>query len=473
VTTVRDHEDRVSAHPGADPGSLLRIWRERALMTQEELAERAGLNVRTVRRFEGGRGEHRPQSTSIRKLVDALDLTPAERTTFVNALGDTGRRAARETRANAIRVHAIEAPSPGVVPKQLPAAPPLFTGRARELAEIEKMADPTALSIILVDGMPGIGKTALALEAAHRLVGHYPDGQIYIDLHGYARDAHPVEPAEALDRVLWSLGVPDDQIPPDLDDRAALYRSRLAGRRLMVLLDNAPSEAHVAPLVPGTPGCLLLVTSRRRLSGLDHTHAVSLDVLSLRTSVEVLAIAARDERLGREQREHLAEVAELCARLPLALRIAAARLRSRPTWTVAHLVERLRDHDNRLAELEAGQRSVTASLDLSYAQLTPDQQQAYARLGLHPGSDFDLETAAALAGASLMTTQQLLDDLLDAHLLQEPVPGRYRFHDLVRSHARGLGRRDACGTDLRTALTRLHAYDNRKAAVGSARRPET
>jgi transcriptional regulator with XRE-family HTH domain len=432
VTTVRDHEDRVSAHPGADPGSLLRIWRERALMTQEELAERAGLNVRTVRRFEGGRGEHRPQSTSIRKLVDALDLTPAERTTFVNALGDTGRRAARETRANAIRVHAIEAPSPGVVPKQLPAAPPLFTGRARELAEIEKMADPTALSIILVDGMPGIGKTALALEAAHRLVGHYPDGQIYLDLHGYARDAHPVEPAEALDRVLWSLGVPDDQIPPDLDDRAALYRSRLAGRRLMVLLDNAPSEAHVAPLVPGTPGCLLLVTSRRRLSGLDHTHAVSLDVL-----------------------------------------IAAARLRSRPTWTVAHLVERLRDHDNRLAELEAGQRSVTASLDLSYAQLTPDQQQAYARLGLHPGSDFDLETAAALAGASLLTTQQLLDDLLDAHLLQEPVPGRYRFHDLVRSHARGLGRRDACGTDLRTALTRLHAYDNRKAAVGSAHRPET
>lgn len=465
--TVRDHEDPVSTYPGADPGSLLRIWRERALMTQEELAERASLNVRTVRRFEGGRGEHRPQSASIRKLVDALDLAPAERATFVTALGDTGRRAARETGTGAIRVHAVETPSPGVVPRQLPATPPLFTGRARELVEIEQMADPAALSIILVDGMPGIGKTALALEAAHRLVGHYPDGQIYVDLHGYARDTPPVEPAEALDRVLWSLGVPGDQVPPDLDDRAALYRSRLAGRRLLILLDNAPSEAHVAPLVPGTPGCLLLVTSRRRLSGLDHTHAVSLDLLSLRTSVEVLAIAARDERLGREQREHLAEVAELCGRLPLALRIAAARLRSRPTWTVAHLVERLRDHDNRLAELEAGQRSVTASLDLSYAQLAPDQQKAYARLGLHPGSDFDLETAAALTGASLPKTQQLLDDLLDAHLLQEPVPGRYRFHDLIRSHARNLGRRVAGVADRGAALNRVHAYDNQKVAVSS------
>jgi tetratricopeptide (TPR) repeat protein/transcriptional regulator with XRE-family HTH domain len=422
-------EDRLLAL-APDPGSLLRMWRERALLTQEQLAERAGLSVRTVRRFERARGDGRPHNASIRVLAGALELSPAERTELMAAFAAT-----REDPTDDPRTAGPPVEPPPVVPRQLPAVPPLIIGRAREITEIEQTIDPAALPIITVDGMPGVGKTALALVVAHRRVGDYPDGQIYLDLHGYTQGVRPVEPGEALDRVLRSLGVPGDHIPPNVDDRAALYRSRLADRRVLVLLDNASSEAQVTPLVPGTPGCLLLVTSRRRLAALDHTHALSLDLLPLSAAVDVLAGVADVEHPDGEQRERLAEIADLCARLPLALRIAAARLRSRPSWNVEHLAERLRRHDDRLAELEAGERSVKAALDLSVAQLPVDQRQAYALLGMHPGADFDLDAAVALVGAPPPRTGRLLDDLLDAHLLQEPVPGRYRFHDLVREHA--------------------------------------
>jgi tetratricopeptide (TPR) repeat protein len=342
-----------------------------------------------------------------------------------------------------------------VVPRQLPATAPAFTGRAVELADLDHAHDMTAVVITAIDGMAGIGKTALAVHAAHALSGHYPDGQIFLDLHGYTGGVQPVEPGDALERILRALGVPGAQVPPHLDDRAALYRSELVGRKMLILLDNVAGESQVEPLVPGTPGCLVLVTSRRRLSGLDRTHTVSLDLLPPPDAVALFTRAAGEQRLAGASPELLAEVVELCGRLPLAIRIAAARLRSRSTWTVANLVDRLEDHRRVLTELEDAQRSVTAALDLSYLELSPDSRRTYQLCGLHPGADIDAYGAAALVGCSAHEAERLIADLLDAHLLHEPAPGRYRFHDLVRAHAAATAEREDDEPARRDALTRL------------------
>lgn len=464
------YEDRGRVAAALDPGVMLRMWRERALLTQEQLAEQTGLNVRTIRRFERDHGLRRPQSASIRVLAERLGLTKAERADLIVAFAAAHSRTTdKQTIADHPVVEAASLSS-HAVPRQLPAAPSRFIGRAHEIADIEGMINPGMVSIIRVDGMPGIGKTALVMIVAHRRAGDYPDGQIYIDLHGYTRGVRPVEPAEALDRVLRSLGVPGDQVPPGVDERAALYRSRLADRRVLILLDNARSEAHFAPLVPGAPGCLLLVTTRRRLATLDETSSLSLDLLPLSDAVDLLAGAAGVLPVNDELREHLAEAADLCERLPLALRIAAARLRSHPSWTVGHLVERLRGHEHPLNELEAGERSVRAALDLSHAELSAEEQQAYELLGFHPGGDIDMEAAAALIGIPLPHARQILDNLLDAHLLQESVPGRYHFHDLVRSHATTSSMHTGIPADRSAPLHRLldHYCRAATAAAGHA-----
>jgi tetratricopeptide (TPR) repeat protein/transcriptional regulator with XRE-family HTH domain len=445
---VADH--RTSDLGVQDTGQLLRAWRERALLTQEQLAARAGLSVRSIRRFERGGSA---QSASIRLLAEALGLSPEERALLVAANREAGPDRLR----------------------QLPGPSPLFTGREPELADLDRVSDSARLVVATIAGMPGVGKTALAVQAAHRVASRYPDEQIYLDLHGYARGGRPVEPGEALDRVLRSLGVPAEQIPADPDDRAALYRSRLADHRALILLDNAAAEEQVAPLLPGTPGCLVLVTSRRLLTGLDHSHALSLDVLPLVDAVTLFTRAAGEQRVRAEPPARLAELVERCGRLPLAVRVAAARLRSRPAWTVAHLIERMR-----LSELEVGERSVTAALDLSYQQLPAEQQHAYRLFGLHPGTDLTAHAAAALLGTSRQTAERLIDHLLDAHLLQEPVPGRFRFHDLVRAHSITRADADEPEPDRRTALTRLFDHYRQSAAVAMdtaypyerARRPD-
>jgi tetratricopeptide (TPR) repeat protein/transcriptional regulator with XRE-family HTH domain len=442
-----------SAAGRADIGQLLREWRERALLTQEQLAVRAGLSVRSIRRFERGGAA---QSASIRLLADALGLSSEER---------------------ALLVSANRAPAPDRL-RQLPGPSPLFTGREAELAELDRISDPNRLVIVTIAGMAGVGKTALAVQASHRVASRYPDEQIYLDLHGHTQGGRPVEPGEALDRVLRALGVPAEQIPPEPEDRAALYRTRLADHQALILLDNAAAEEQVEPLLPGTPGCLVLVTSRRLLTGLDHGHALSLDVLSLPEAVTLFARAAGEHRVRDDPPARLAELVELCGRLPLAVRLAAARLGSRPSWPVAHLIERLRARTHVLAELEAGERSVTATLDLSYRQLPGDQQRAYRLLGLHPGAELTVPAAAALLGTTPQRAERLIDGLLDAHLLQEPAPGRHRFHDLVRSHSRA--RADADEPDGRAALTRLFDHYRHCAAVAMdtaypyerARRPE-
>jgi DNA-binding SARP family transcriptional activator len=344
----------------------------------------------------------------------------------------------------------------GPEPAQLPADLASFVGRAAELDRLAELLDTTGpgVRVGVIDGMAGIGKTALAVHVAHRLAGRFPDGQLFLDLHGFTDGVAAVPPAEALDRMLRALGVPGSQIPPHLDDRAALFRSRLAASRTLVVLDNAATEAQVRPLLPAAPGCLVLITSRRRLPGLDDAYAISLDVLPPADAAALFARAAGPDGMAAEPDGSIAEVVDLCGRLPLAIRIAAARLRSRPSWTVAHLVDRLRTHRHRLDELDAGQRSVNAALDLSCRHLSVEQRRLYQLLGLHPGTEFDGYAAAALAGITPGEAVRLLDELLGIHLLAEPSPGRYRFHDLTRAHAVAAVA-ELPPTDREAALTRL------------------
>ncbi|WP_240521509.1 ATP-binding protein [Amycolatopsis vastitatis] len=278
------------------------------------------------------------------------------------------------------------------------------------------------------------GKTTLAIHAAHRLAGHYRDAQLFIDLHGHTSGQAPTSPAVALDTLLRALGVAADRIPHEPDARAALWRAELAGRSILVVLDNAADAAQVRPLLPGSPGTLLLITSRRRLVGLDAVHTLSLDVLPEATAAALFSGIVADDRPAAEA-DAVRDVIALCGHLPLAIRIAAARLRTRPAWTVAHLADRLRQAGRPLAELSAGDRNVAAAFALSYRHLDAAQQRMFRLLGLNPGPDIDVPAAAALAAVAPGEAERLLESLVDDHLLQQPATGRFRFHDLVRQHA--------------------------------------
>jgi tetratricopeptide (TPR) repeat protein/DNA-binding SARP family transcriptional activator len=397
---------------------------------------------------------------------EALDLYARTRTLLAEELGtDPGpdlQALHQSLLRGEVAVTPVHEPSQPV-PRQLPAPAPLFTGRAMELADLNKIHDASTVVITAIDGMAGIGKTALAVQAAHQMVDRYPDGQLFIDLHGYTDGVAPVQPGEALDWLLRSLGIPGERVPHDVEHKAGLYRSRLAEKRTVIVLDNAASETQVRPLLPGAPGCVVLITSRRRLAGLDHTHTLSLDTLPPADAVALLCQTAGDHRLAGQPMELQDELVELCGRVPLAIRIAAARLRSHLSWDLDHLVRRLRDQQQRLVELQAGERSVTAALDLSYQDLDPDQQRAYGLLSLHLGPNIDAYAAAALLDTTLLEAGRLLEQLLEAHLLQEPVAGRYRFHDLTRAHAAHTASRDGGGAA--RSLDRLLDYFLHTAAV--------
>lgn len=348
-------------------------------------------------------------------------------------------------------------------PAQLPTDLASFTGREDELALLLQLAgNPeagrrNAVLVSAIDGMAGIGKTALAIHAAHQLAASYPDGQLFVDLHGFTEGVRPIDPGEALDRLLRALGVPGAQVPNDLDERAALWRTQLAGRRLVVVLDNAATAAQVTPLLPGATNSVVLVTSRQRMSDLDDARRLSLDVLALPDAIALFTRTAGPDRLTGHLDDRVAEVVELCGRLPLAIRIAAARLRDRPSWTLPDLVERLRDQRG-LTELETAHRGVTATLRLSYAQLPETHRRVFRLLGPHLGPDLDSYATAALADLDIRTAGRILDDLLDAHLLQQHRLGRYRFHDLVRAYAAQLCNDSEPESVRRGAQTRLFDY---------------
>ncbi|MGW1789861.1 BTAD domain-containing putative transcriptional regulator [Streptomyces tubercidicus] len=322
-----------------------------------------------------------------------------------------------------------------------------FTGRDdKQRLLLEKAGEPggEGTRIIALDGMGGSGKTTLAVRAAHRLADHYPDGQLFIDLRGFTPGERPLQPAVALESLLRSMGVPDEQLPEGTEERTALWRVTVARKRVLILLDNAADPGQVIPLLPASSGCLVLITSRGRLVDLDGAEWIGLGTLAPEESATLLAKTLGAERTAAEP-EAVAELAELCGRLPLALRIAAARLRNRPRWTVAHLVERLSHETRRLDELSTGRRSVTATLELSYQALSASGRAGFRLLGQHPGTEIDVWSAAALTGTSAQEAEDLLEDLLDAHMMQQQALGLYSFHDLVRSFARSLPGDDAGG----------------------------
>ncbi|WP_405015698.1 tetratricopeptide repeat protein [Kitasatospora sp. NBC_00070] len=312
-----------------------------------------------------------------------------------------------------------------------------FTGRGDELDRLVRLAgrDRNAtLVVTAVDGMAGIGKTTLVVRVAHALADRYPDGQLFIDLHGHTPGQEPITPAAALDRLLRYLGVSPEGIPDGLDQRAAAWRAALADQRVLVVLDNALDAGHVRPLLPGTGHALVLITSRRRLAALDSAVNLSLEVLAPEDAVDLFVRIVGADRTA-DQAAAVADVVELCGCLPLAIRIAASRLRHRSAWSVAHLAHRLRDRQRRLAELVAGDLSVAAAFEVSYVQLGAPQQRLFRLLGLHPGRDFDAVSAAVLTGSTVAEAEVLLEELFDTHLLSQHTVGRYYFHDLIRQYA--------------------------------------
>ncbi|QWF85808.1 hypothetical protein HUW46_09288 [Amycolatopsis sp. CA-230715] len=344
-----------------------------------------------------------------RRLIDELGVEPGAQLRAVHGeilRGPAGNRAGR---------------------CYLPYEVPDFTGRD---LEIEQALTAARRGVpVVIDGMAGVGKTAMAVRAANRVAAAFPDGQLFVNLHSYTPGRTPLSPESALGSLLLQLGLPAQQHPDGLDARAALWRARTADQTLLVLLDNAASDDQVLPLLPGSATVAVLVTSRRRLPGIDGAVPVSLDVLPAdQAAVLFTAVSGRaDEGVGR-----------LCGYLPLAIRIAAARLRHRPQWSTAEFTDRLSSEQNRLAELRTGGRDVAAVFQLSYGELTSTQQRLFRLLGLHPGSLITPRAAVALAAMPEPDTERVLEDLLDANLLGQPSGDGYAFHDLLADHARSL-----------------------------------
>ena len=364
--------------------------------------------------------------------------------------------------------------APLFIPRELPPGVPHFTGRTQELATLTGMLDkagqqaPGTVVISAIGGTAGVGKTALAIHWAHEAAGRFPDGQLYVNLRGYD-PAKPMAAADALAGLLRSLGVPGQDIPPEADQRAARYRSLLAGKRMLVVLDNAGSADQVRPLLPGTPACTVVVTSRNALAGLvarDGAASLDLDVLGLKEAVALLKtlVGARVDA----DPEAAARLAVQCCRLPLALRVAAERAASRPAVPLAGLTDELADLRTRLDLLEAGGDSSTgvrAVFSWSYRHLDADDARTFRLLGLHPGPDFEPYATAALTDATVPQARRALDVLARAHLLSPVAPGRYGIHDLLRGYARELTATLDTEAEQRAALTRLFDHYLHTAAV--------
>jgi tetratricopeptide (TPR) repeat protein len=333
--------------------------------------------------------------------------------------------------------------TPLAVPAQLPGDVPGFAGRVEHLTRLDALLAgaateaPTAVVITAVSGTAGVGKTALAVHWAHRAASRFPDGQLYANLRGFGPGGQVVDPAAAVRGFLDAFGVPAEQVPADLDAQGALYRSLLAGKRMLVILDNARDAEHVRPLLPGTPTAFAIVTSRNSLTGLvaaDGAHPLALDLLSTAEARQLLA-RRLPERVAAEP-DAVEAIITACARLPLALSIAAARA-AQSSFPLASLAAELADAADRLGALDAGDPAtqVRAVFSWSYQALTPPAARLFRLLGLHPGPDVSAAAAASLAGLPLPAAGRLLAELTRASLITQHAPGRYSFHDLLAAYA--------------------------------------
>jgi tetratricopeptide (TPR) repeat protein/transcriptional regulator with XRE-family HTH domain len=434
-------------------GGLLRRLRTDAGLTQEELAKAARVSARSVSDLERGVNLTARKDTA-RLLADALHLTGPARAGFEAAArsSETGSSGA------------------AMATRTLPRDVTSFTGRQRQLQElVDALADSSGVvSIHAIGGMAGIGKTAFAVHAAHRLADRFPAGQIFLPLHGHTPGQRPVDPGDALASLLLMAGVAASQIPPGVEARMALWRDRLAGQQLLLILDDAASSEQVSPLLPGTGGSLVLITSRRHLIALDDATAISLDTLPPGDAAALFVqLTARP---GLSQADPaVAGITELCGYLPLAIGMVARQLHHHPAWSPAAQAGELAEALDRLELMATENLSVAAAFNLSYEDLAPDQQRLFRRLGLHPGTDIDAYAAAALDGTDPAAARRGLEALYDQYLLTEPTRGRYRMHDLIREHARALAGRLDPDSDRDQAIARLLDYYQHTAALVGAR----
>jgi tetratricopeptide (TPR) repeat protein/transcriptional regulator with XRE-family HTH domain len=421
---------------------LLRRFRTRAGLTQAALAEKAGLSEQAISVLERGT-RSRPRMDTIRSLTAALGLDDAEANQFLTVA--RGKRSAGRTTASPVQPPSEALP----VPWQLPPAVPDFTGRAAQIDAILSVLRAPAgvptegVGQVAVTGMGGIGKTALAIQAAHRLADSYPDGHLYLNLRGYGPGT-PISPVDAVRQLLRSLGLDSRLIPDEVEEAAALLRSLLAGRRVLLLLDNATDTSHVFPLLPGSPGSAAIITSRGSLTALPGARQIRLDALSESESVQLLTGVIGQARVAAEP--SAAETLALFAgRLPLAVRLIGGRLAARPNWPIQHLVDLLRDEERRLDSLGSDETGVRASiassvrfLESSDRELDREAAQALPMLSVPDGSDVLTVVAARLLDIPIRRGDAILERLVDLNLLESVAPERYRFHDLIRAYAREL-----------------------------------
>jgi tetratricopeptide (TPR) repeat protein/transcriptional regulator with XRE-family HTH domain len=411
--------------------ALLRRLRTSADLTQEELAEAAGISSRSVSDLERGINLTARRDTT-RLLADALGLAGVARAEFEAVA--RGRIAPESVDGAAAATRTL--------PRDISS----FTGREPELRELMNAATGAAgparvVGIHAIGGMAGIGKTAFAVHAAHTLAPRFPAGQIFLPLHGHTPGHRPVDPADALGSLLLAAGVPAAEIPAGLELRIALWRDKLAGKQLLLLLDDAADSEQIRPLLPGTADSLVLVTSRRHLTALEDAQAISLDTLPSAEAARLLVRLAARPGLRTDDAAVL-EITRLCGYLPLAIGMLARQLHHHPAWTAGNLAADLAAARDRLELMTAENLSVTAAFNLSYEDLAPDQQRTFRRLGMHPGTEIDVYAAAALDGTDLGAARRHLEALYDHYLLAEPARGRYRLHDLIHEHARALAAAD-------------------------------
>lgn len=456
-----EHDTTGTGDPREELAARLRLLQGLSKRGVRALARDAGLSSSSLSRYLGGQTV--PPWPAVIALCRLVQRDP-------RPLRPLWERASSPLPAPPRTSRQVPPPAP---PAGAPAPPrndlprdvPDFTGREAELTAV--LDGVTDSRVIAVDGMAGVGKTCLAVHAAHRLAADYPDAQLYLDLHGFTEGRRPLDPDRALRTLLAALDVPSEKVPQDggVEEVAACWRSELAHRRAVVVLDNAADADQVRPLLPGAGPSVALITSRNRLLGLDEVPPVSLDVLTEQESAELLARASgeTDGREGRLARDPsaTAEVLRLCGHLPLALRLAAARLRHRPGWTVGILVERMAE----------GASEFDTAFAMSVRQLDRPKARLFRLLGLLPGSSFDEHVAAALADVPLRSARAMLEDLLDAHLVQQPAAGRYRLHDLVHQHARRATTEQDSPAERDRALTRVLDYYVHAAAAADAAMP--